>query len=146
MPRAAILTKQAMYTLAKLHSELAGKLRENKKEARRLTVSMLQVEAVMKLLEPGYSVRAIAVRRRKPNPWFKRGTVFRSALEALRLAGRPLASREIVVAMLAAKGVTDASPKAIRDLGGSVKSSLQNHKGGNVVEDASASPARWSIA
>jgi hypothetical protein len=67
VPHAAILTKQAMFTLAKLHSELAGKVIENKKEARRLTVSRLQVEAIMKLLEPGYSVRAISIRRRKLN-------------------------------------------------------------------------------
>ena len=33
MPRAETLTKQAMFTLAKLHSELAGKTIENKKEA-----------------------------------------------------------------------------------------------------------------
>ena len=47
---------------------------------------MLQVEAVMKMLQPGYDVRPIAVRRRKLNPWFKRGTVFRAALDVLRTA------------------------------------------------------------
>ena len=35
--------------------------------------------------------------------------------------------------MLATKGVTDAGPKAIRDLGWAVQSSLRNYKGANVV-------------
>jgi hypothetical protein len=69
---------------------------------------MKHVEAVLKMIEPGYDVRPIAVRRRKPNPWFKRGTVFRCALDALRAAGQPLTIREIALAMLAAKGVMDA--------------------------------------
>jgi hypothetical protein len=59
--------------LAKLQSELAGKLLDNKAQTKRLTVAMMQVEAVMKMLEPGYDVRPIAVRRRK-------ATVFRSAI------------------------------------------------------------------
>jgi hypothetical protein len=80
MPRAEIASKQAFFTLAKLHSEIAGELLDNRAQAKRLTVAMMQVETVMKMLEPGYDVRPIAVRRRKPNPWFNRGTVFRSAI------------------------------------------------------------------
>jgi hypothetical protein len=137
MPRAEIATTQAKYTLEQLHAELGGKILDNKKEAARLTQAMKHVEAVLKMIEPGYDVRPIAVRRRKPNPWFKRGTVFRR--------GRPLTVREIALAMLAAKGITDASPKAVRDLFGAVQSSLRNHKGGAVVEDATAHPSRWSL-
>jgi hypothetical protein len=65
----------------------------------------------MKMLEPGYGIRSIAVRRRKPNTWFKRGTVFRSASDALRVAGRPLTIRVVVLAMLTAKGISDSSPQ-----------------------------------
>jgi hypothetical protein len=54
MPRAEIASKHAMHTLGQLHAELAGKLLDNKKEAKRLTVAMMQVETVMKMLEPGY--------------------------------------------------------------------------------------------
>jgi hypothetical protein len=48
--------------------------------------------------------------------------------------------------MLAAKGVTDASPKAIRDLAGAVQTSLRNHKGGNVVAIGNTHPERWAVA
>jgi hypothetical protein len=93
MPHAKIAAKQATYTLEKLHAELAGKILDNKKEARRLAEAMKHVEAVLKLLVPGYDVRPIAVRRRKLNPWFKRGTVLRNALDVLRNAERPLTAR-----------------------------------------------------
>jgi hypothetical protein len=107
MPYARIATKQALYALSQLHAELAGKPLDSKAESHRLTVAMLQVEAVMKMLAPGFTVATIAVRRKKPNPRFKRGTVYRAALEVLRDA--PKTAREIAEAMLAAKGVAGTS-------------------------------------
>ena len=107
MPRAEILSTQAIHTLNQLHAELAGKLLDNKAEAKRIAAHMKQVEAVMKLLQPGYSVRSIAVRRRKPNPWFKRGTLFRHVLDVMREAAGPMTAREIADAVLAARGIVN---------------------------------------
>jgi hypothetical protein len=67
--------------LGLLHGELAGKLLANKRETIRLRTAMMQVEAVVKMLQPGFNVASIAAKRRnKSNPWFKRGTLFRSAV------------------------------------------------------------------
>jgi hypothetical protein len=71
MTRARIATTQAKFALEKLHAELGGKIKENKREAKRLAQCMKHVEAVLKMLEPGYNVRPISIRRRKLNPWFK---------------------------------------------------------------------------
>lgn len=116
MPHAKILTTQASHTLEQLHAELGGKILDNKAEAKRLAAAMVHVEAVLKMLQPGYDVRPIAVRRRKPNPWFKRGAVWRAVLDMLRVAEGPLTTRQITARMLATKGVTNASDKAARDL------------------------------
>ena len=71
MPRAEIASKQAVYTLGLLHAELAGKLLANKREAIRLRTAMMQVEAVVKMLQPGFNVASIAAKRRnKSNPWW----------------------------------------------------------------------------
>jgi hypothetical protein len=43
MPQGKILTKQALYTLAQLHSELAGKLSANLRETKRPTEAALLV-------------------------------------------------------------------------------------------------------
>lgn len=145
MPRAEIASKQAMHTLRQLHAELAGKLIDNKKERGRLVASMRHVEAVLKLLQPGYDVRPIAVRRRKPNKWFKRGTLLRHALDVLRAAEGPLTAREVTIRMLAAKGVANQSAKAVRDLIGSVKASLQNHEGRGVAAGY-GDPMRWTVS
>jgi hypothetical protein len=96
MPHAKILTKQALYTLSQLHSELAGKLSANLRETKRLRLAIFQVEAVMKMLSPEVNLRLIAPKRRNVgNPWFKRGTLFRSAIDVLRKATAPMTAREI---------------------------------------------------
>ena len=84
MPRAQIATHQAKHTLEQLHAELGGKILDNKAEADRLRQSMVHVEAVIKLLDPTHNLRTIAVRRRITNAWFKRGTIYRTALDTLR--------------------------------------------------------------
>jgi hypothetical protein len=81
---ATVPTTRATSALEQLRAELAGKLQTNKRETQRLTQAMKHVEAVLKLLQPGYNVATIAVRRRKSNPWFKRGTALRHVLEVLR--------------------------------------------------------------
>jgi hypothetical protein len=48
---------------------------------------MMQVEAVLQMLQPGFSVASVAAKRRnKGNPGFKRGTLFKSAVD--RYGGR----------------------------------------------------------
>ena len=78
---------------------------------------------------PSYDVRPITVRPARAEPMVcERGTVFRCALDALRAPGKTLSRREI--AMLAAKSVTDAPPKAVRGfiLGGRVNSAQKLSK------------------
>jgi len=49
--------RPALYALERLHAELGGKITDNKREAKRLAQAMIHVEAVLKMLEPGYDVR-----------------------------------------------------------------------------------------
>ena len=104
MPRAEIASKQALFTLTQLHAELGGKMQDNKRAALKIRTAMLQVEAVLQMLQPGFSVAAIAAKRRlKSNPWFKRGTLYRGALDVLRRATAPMTSRQIADALIADK-------------------------------------------
>jgi hypothetical protein len=82
----------------------------NKREAIRLRTAMMQVEAVVKILQPDFNVCGIAAKRcNKSHPWFKRGTLFRSAVDVLRRAGAPMTAREIADALVA-----DKAPQATR--------------------------------
>jgi hypothetical protein len=138
--------RPAINTLERLHAELGGQILENKQRHGELSDQMRHVEAVIKMLDPGYSLRAISVKRRQPNPWFKRGTVYRRAVDALRTATEPLTAREIAELVLAAANVTDPDKDAVADLTGSILASLRNHVGKGTQRANEGSPAKWRLA
>jgi hypothetical protein len=132
--------------LVRLHADLGGKILANKKEAARLADAMKHVEAVIRLFDPDYNMRGISVRRRhQGNPWFKRGTLFRRALDVLRKASEPLTCREITERVLAANGITDASPKAVIRLMAAVQASLVDNEGKTVGRIGEGVPGRWVL-
>jgi hypothetical protein len=134
--------------LKRLHADIGGKIIENRKNAKRLREDKRHVAAVIKMFSPGYDVRAIAARRTyKANPWFRRGTLFRSALEIMKRATEPLTVAEIVDRMLAGKGVTSARADQIRGMQSAVLASLRNREGKGRVQIAdSRIPARWTLS
>jgi hypothetical protein len=86
------------------------------------------------------------VKRRKPNPWFKRGTVYRRAVDVLRTATEPMTAREIAERVLTAAKVTNPAKAALADLIGTINSSLRNHDGKGIERTNEGSPARWKLA
>jgi hypothetical protein len=110
--------RPAIQTPERLHSKLGGKILENKQEHANLAEQMRHVEAVIRMLDPGYSLRAISVKRRTPNSWFKRGTVYRRAVDVLRGAAEPLTALEIAERVLVAAKVDNPKKAAVADLTG----------------------------
>ena len=137
--------RPAMQTLKRLHAELGGQILENKTEALQLADSMRHVEAVIKMLDPTFNLRRIAVKRRQPNPWFKRGTVYRRAVDVLRTAEQPLTAREVAERVLTAANIKRPDKAALADLIGTVLASLRNHKGKGVQRANEGTPARWRL-
>jgi hypothetical protein len=136
----------AVAYLVRLHADIGGQILENKKEAARLAASMLAVEHVIKIFNPDYNVRAISVRRRqRTNPWFKRGTLFREALGILRTATAPMTCREIVDAVLKAKGIT-ADKRQWLGIEAGIRAALEDHAGKTVQIAGDGIPKRWRIA
>jgi hypothetical protein len=136
----------AVAYLVRLHADLGGQIQANKAEAERLAEAMRHVEAVIKLYDPDYSVRAISARRRvQGNPWFKRGTMFRHALDALRKGGAPMTVREVTDAVMAAQGITDATTKQRDGLEAALRSCLETNVGKTVQRAGEGVPRRWAI-
>jgi len=54
----------ALPALLKLHANRGGQTLENRKQAAKLAQDMKHVEAVIRMFDPGFNVRTIAVRRR----------------------------------------------------------------------------------
>ena len=133
--------------LVRLHADIGGRIKANREEADRLAEDMRHVEAVLKMFDPTFNVRAISARRRvQGNPWFKRGTLFRQALDVLRSATGPLTAKEITDAVLASKGIKDATDKQRLDLQAGIRSSLENNAGKTVERVGEGVPKRWKLA
>ncbi len=135
----------AVFALIKLHAELGGRIKQNAKEATKLRADMLHVEAVLKLLEPGFNAKSIAARRKNnPNPLFRRGTIFRAVLDVLRAAPEPMTAEEIGAALFRSKGIEKPSRKDAERMYGAVNASLQNHLGKTVTAN-DGRPRRWRV-
>src|SRR3979411_559461 len=93
--------RPAMQTLERLHAELGGQILENKEEAQRLAGQMLHVEAVIKMLDPTYNLRRIAVKRRKSNPWSSEA---RSTDAPWTCSGRQQSRRRAAARAVSARG------------------------------------------
>jgi len=105
-------------------------------------MAMIQVEAVMQMLQPGLSVAAIAAKRRnKSNPWFKRGTLFRSAVDVMRRAGTPMTAREIADRTVADK--PQMNLKQAIDLQAAILAAMRKRDGEMVISEGA--PARWRL-
>lgn len=104
------------------------------------------VEAVIRLLEPDFNLRGIAARRKnQANPYFKRGTVFRSVQGILREASEPMTTRQIVEILFRQKGNETPSTAEIRTMFGAVHSSLRNHVGKTVEAVGEGMPGKWQL-
>jgi hypothetical protein len=104
---------------------------------------MVQVEAVMKMLDPEFNARAISAKRRNVgNPWFKRGTLYRAVVDTLRRAERPMTAWEISDTLLAGKTPT-ATRKQEEALQSAILAALRVRNGKAVVGEGM--PARWQL-
>jgi hypothetical protein len=105
---------------------------------------MMQVEAVLQMLQPGFSVAAIGAKRRnKSNPWFRRRTLFRSAVDVLRRTESPMTARQIFDALIADKA-PQGQPQAGHRPAGRYPAPLRKRNGGMVIGEGT--PARWMLA
>lgn len=146
MPQGKILPYHALKTLTQLHAELAGKIEGNRKSGDVLRSQMIQVEAVMKMLDPDFNARAISAKRRNTgNPWFKRGTLYRNAVDTLRRSGQPMTADEICRALLVGKTPV-ATRKQENALQAAILAALRDHAGKGVEQVGDARPARWVLA
>jgi hypothetical protein len=138
--------RPAIATLERLHMELGGKLLENRQNAQDLGEQMLHIEACIKMLDPTYNLARITVKRRKANGWFKRGTLYRRALDVLRTAEQPLTATDIAWKMMEAADVRNASKADAQVVAQGILRSLINHNGKGVQNVAEGKPAKWRLA
>jgi hypothetical protein len=137
--------KPALYALIRLHAELGRRINDNKKGAAKLVNAMRHVESIIKMIEPTYDTRRIALKRRMNlNPVFKHGHVSRAVLELLRTATMPMSAEEISVALLQGRGIVEPSRDQTRLMYGAVSTALRTKLGACVAADGGR-PRRWRL-
>lgn len=137
--------RPAIATLERLHMELGGKLLENRQTGQDLAEHMRHVEAVIKLLDPTYNLARITVKRRKANGWFKRGTMYRKAVDVLRTADRPLTATDIAWKMLEAANIRNPTKTDAQVVAQGILRGLLSHNGRGVQNVAEGKPAKWKL-
>lgn len=144
MPTATILSKQALNTLTQLHAELAGKIDGNRKAGDRLRSQMVQVEAVMKMLDPDFSAKAISAKRRNTgNPWFKRGTLHRAVVDVLRRSQEAMSADEVCAVLLDGKRPSPSKTQEA-NLQAAILAGLRK-RDGKGIEKVGDRPQRWRL-
>jgi hypothetical protein len=98
------------------------------------------------MLDPSFNLARITVKRRKANGWFKRGTLYRKALDVLRTAEQPMTATDIAWKMLEAADRKDASKTDAQVVASGIMRSLLSHNGKGVENVADGKPAKWKIA
>lgn len=132
--------------LVRLHADIGGRIKDNKSQALQLAIDMRAVEAVLKMFDPEYNCRAISARRRVPtNPWFKRGTLFRHAVDVLRKATEPMTVPAIAEVVMAKHGIKDATKDQTLGIIAGIRSSLERNAGQTVERVGDGVPRRWRL-
>jgi hypothetical protein len=104
---------------------------------------MMQLEEVLKMLLPDFNIRRIAPKRRfVGKPFFKRGTLFRNAVDDAT-GWRPDDGREITDGLIAAKA-PEATRKQAIDIQAAILAALRKRNGEMVVGEGN--PAKWRFA
>lgn len=97
----------------------------------------MQVDAVMKMLNLVVNIRLVSPKRRNlGNRWLKRRTLYRSAVDILRQADRPMTAREIADALT--REGPEADVQASRQATSGRLAALRKRNGKTVTGEGSA--------
>jgi hypothetical protein len=133
--------------LIQKYAELAGKLECLDMEARAIKASMSHLDASIRLIKHGYDTTAI--RPKHPynrNPYFKRGSYVRVALDVLREAKEPLPAREICELALQKQGLQGPNKSIVDGMVRAMETCLMKKTKEGVIEvHRGFFPKRFSI-
>lgn len=97
------------------------------------------------MLDPDFNARAISAKRRNfGNPWFKRGTLNRAAVDVLRRAQEPMTADQIASELLRGKKPPPSATQEMK-LRAAVLAGLRKHDGQGVQKVGDGRPQRWRL-
>ena len=137
--------RYALSALKNRRATIASEIVSLERQMRHCKEALVHVDATLRLLDESIDIDAIP-NKRPPRrvKLFRQGELGRMILDALRNADRPLATAEIVTALLEAGGHGDSARRAV---GGRVRGNLAYlERRGKVDKSGNGIGARWSLA
>lgn len=105
--------KYALAALKDKRATLAGEILSLKRQLAWRQDQIVHVDAAIQLFDPSYKVGSIPAKRKRVK-LFRQGELGRMIVDALRRAGKPLATQDIVSAVMAATGSGEQARAAIK--------------------------------
>lgn len=95
-----------LHALTKKRSEIAGRIEHGQFDVRRLIAELDHIDAAIRIFDPSIDVGSIKSKPVPPRHAAFKGEVTRVVLDSLRLADRPLTSRDIALKLMAGRGLS----------------------------------------
>lgn len=136
--------KYALAALKDKRASLAGEIRDLKAKVAKREESLAHVDATIRVFDPDYDVETIPTKRpRKRVKLFRHGELGRFILDALRRAGGPLGTQEIVTDILKVQGHDESARRALAPR---VRGNLAYLEGRKMVEKSGRGMAvKWCL-
>jgi hypothetical protein len=125
--------------------ELGGQMLANRQQYEALKEQMQHIEAVIKMLDPAYNLSGMALKRRKPNQWFKRGAIYRRAVDVLRDATEAMTAIDLAHAVIRLNGIEDATKEDVQAIGLAIRHGLKANEGIGVERVGEGIPGKWQL-
>jgi hypothetical protein len=140
--------------LLRKHAEILGIIADLKHQLDERRPDLIHIDAVLRLLEPDIELEQIPARHRPPkrSPYFGRGEITRTCLEALRDAEGDgwLSAEEITEAAMIKKGIDPQTDRHLRaDFLRRILQtldSLERRRGTITKSDRGRNGVKWRIA
>jgi hypothetical protein len=137
--------RYALSALKDKRATLSGEIADMKKKMKWREDQLAHVDATIAIFEPGFDINSLPIKRpRKRVKLFKQGELGRLIFDALRRAGEPISTAEVVTAVMEAQGYDEDARSAFAPR---VRGNLAYQGGrGTVVKVGGGTETRWRLA
>ncbi|MGQ3100492.1 MAG: hypothetical protein ACT6Q5_08585 [Sphingopyxis solisilvae] len=135
--------------LVKRRAAVAGEMKAAQALLASLAKDLETLDAAIKLVAPDLDIPAIAPKMvRPPDDWSRRGEMSRVVLSIMRVANKPLTSREIAAQMIVQRGLA-STPKLLNLMSRRIAGCLRDKRDKGLVRNVETRGGQyleWEIA
>lgn len=121
--------------LTKKRAEIAGQIEHAQQALRKLVTDLDSIDAAIRLFDPTADITAIKPRQYPPRHAAFRGEMMRHVMGSLRLAKKPITTREIALVVMKARGLNPEDAELLVTIRKRVGACMWKLKQGGIVKE-----------